>query len=90
VKIVITSKEFGHKKFDDLVYSLFLDANVRSMLPREQVRRFKKKFRCKIRGGHYDKIIISKNSGKRLWNTHDAYLEFSSRKAYVLFMLEWS
>jgi len=55
----------------------------------DQIKGWKNKFGARVYGGHFDHVQAGVYVEGE-WNTIDAVVEFESKEAYVLFMLEWS
>ena len=88
MKVKVTAKEIG-EGFDHALWSIWEDNNASVMEVKDQIKFFKEKFHANLTGGHFDNINKSGDE-IRDWNTHDAIIEFDSKKDYVLFKFEWS
>ena len=83
MKVKFTSQELGEsfKKAQDSI------CENPPIMVKDQVSAWKTRFHATITGGHFDNIA---STGRGVWNTKDAIIEFDSKEAYMLFLLEWS
>jgi len=92
MSVIVTAKELG-EIFYKAHLSLWDDHGFGfgpggSISVPDQIRIFRKKFNATLSGGHFDHTRESSKTNE--WNTKDAIIKFRSKKAYVLFMMEWS
>lgn len=90
MKVIVTAESLG-ECFERAHWSLWEDAKTNSMSVAKQKAGWRKKFKAKVSGGHFDNSPQqSADDSQNAWNTRDAIVEFRSKADYVLFMLEWS